>query len=143
MSPPVRIREATEADWDFMRKAWRDTFQYGSLAVDGADKTHYFDEMTRLFAAIVPTALARVACDPVDEDTRIGFACYTKTVLHYVYVLKTKDIDFRREGIAPLLLNGLPINAYSFSTLQFVKRIKPRDRGWQFRPRFTYSHGAD
>lgn len=138
MTPPAKIREATPDDWDFMRKAWRETFQYGSLAVDGADKTHYFDEMTRLFAAIVPTASARVACDPEDDGNWLGFACYTKTVLHYVYVLKTKDADFRRHGIASLLLDGLPINAYSFSTLQFVKRIKPLARKWQFRPRFTF-----
>lgn len=134
MKPPVKVRDAAPSDWDFMRKAWRETFQYGSLAVDGADKTHYFDEMTRLFAAIVPNASARIACDPEDDDNPLGFACYTKTVLHYVYVLK----DFRRDGIVPVLLDLLPINAYSFSTLQFVKRVKPRERGWQFRPRFTY-----
>ena len=133
-APPVKVRDATAADWDFIRKAWRDTFQYGSLAVDGADKTHYFDEMTRLFAAIAPHASARIACDPKDDDSRLGFVCYAKTVLHYVYVIK----DFRRDGIVPLLLDALPINAYSFSTLQFVKRVKPLDRKWQFRPRFTY-----
>jgi len=137
--PPVKIRDATPADWDFMRPAWADTFRRGSLAVDGANESHYYAEMGRLFAAILPGASARIACDPNDDDVRLGFACYTKTVLHYVYVLKTKELDFRREGVAPMLLDALPINAYSFSTLQFVKRIKPRDRGWQFRPRFTYS----
>ncbi len=134
MTQPVKIRGAVEGDMNFMRKAWRETFQYGSLAVDGADKTHYFDEMTRLFAAIVPHASARVACDATDDDVRVGFACWTDHVLHYVYVQR----DFRGHGLVAALLEDLPIKAYSFTTLQFVKRIKPLNRGWAFRPRFTY-----
>ncbi len=130
-----RIREIDgEDDWAFIRKAWRETFQYGSLAVDGADKPHYFDEMSRLFAAIVPGASGRVACDPTDDDVRVGFVCFTDETLHYVYVQK----DFRRMGVARDLLDGLPIKAYSFTTLQCVKRLKPRDRGWAFKPCFTY-----
>jgi GNAT superfamily N-acetyltransferase len=130
----VKIRDADESDWNYMRKAWRETFQYGSLAVDGADKSHYFDEMTRLFAAIVPTASARIACDPTDDDVRVGFACWTGDVLHYIYVQR----DFRGHALAPAMLEGLPIKAYSFTTLQFVKRLKPLLRGWAFKPRFTY-----
>lgn len=134
MTEPVKIRDANETDWGFMRKAWRETFQYGSLAVDGADKAHYFDEMTRLFAVIVPYASARIACDASDDDNRVGFACWTDEVLHYVYVMK----DFRGHGIVPALLENLPIKAYSFTTLQCVKRLKPLVRGWAFKPRFTY-----
>ncbi len=134
MKPPVKIRDAVEADWDFMRKAWRETFQFGSLAVDGADKAHYFAEMTRLFAAIAPMASARIASDPEDDDVRIGFACFQGDTLYYVYVMK----DFRGHGIAAALLEGVPIKAHAFTTLQFVKRIRPRDRGWAFKPRFTY-----
>ena len=135
MNLPVNIREAEGVeDLAFVRKAWRETFQYGSLAVDGADKAHYFDEMTRLFAAILPGASARIACDPADDDNRVGFACWTDDVLHYVYVMR----DFRGHGLAPALLEGLPIKAYSFTTLQCVKRLKPLVRGWAFRPRFTY-----
>lgn len=135
MTPsPVKIRDADENDWPFMRKAWRETFQYGSLAVDGADKEHYFAEMTRLFAAIVPHASARIACDATDDDVRVGFACWTGDTLHYVYVQR----DFRGARIVPDLLDSLPIKAYSFTTLQCVKRLKPLVRGWAFKPRFTY-----
>ncbi len=134
MTQPVTVRDAAEADLAFIRKAWRETFQFGSLAVDGADKSHYFDEMTRLFAAIVPGASARIACDATDDDVRVGFACWTDDVLHYVYVQR----DFRGHGLVRDLLEGLPIKAYSFTTLQFVKRIKPLVRGWAYKPRFTY-----
>ena len=135
MTPsPIKIRDVTEVDWSFIRKAWRETFQHGSLTVLGADKEHYFEEMTRLFAAIVPHASARIACDSSDDDVRVGFACWTGEVLHYVYVQR----DFRGNGIVPDLLDNLAIKAYSFTTFQCVKRLKPLVRGWAFKPRFTY-----
>ncbi len=133
-SPPVKIREADADDWDFMRKAWRATFLYGGQAVQGASKQLYFDEMTRLFAAIVPTARARIACDPKDDGSQVGFACYMGTVLLYVYV----DQDFRHEGIAPRMLEGLPIKHFSFKTNQGIRRLKPAEHGLVFKPCFTF-----
>ena len=133
-SPPVNVREAVESDWDFMRKAWRATFLLGGPAVQGASKQHYFDEMTRLFAAIVPTAGARIACDPEDDSNQIGFACYTGTVLHYVYV----EQNFRREGVVPKMLDGLPIKHFSFKTNQGVRRLKPAEHGLLYKPCFTF-----
>ncbi len=135
VNPPVKIREAVAADWPWMRKAWRETFLHGSLAVHGADKQSYFDEMTRLFAAITPTASARIACDPDDDDNLLGFACFEGSTLFYIYVLK----DFRRDGIVALLLDQIPITAYAFSTMQFVRRLRPRERGWKFAPSFTFN----
>jgi hypothetical protein len=131
---PVKIRDATAADWPFMATAWRSSFFNLGWGVRGADKQHYFDEMTRLFAAIAPTASARIACDPTDDGVQIGFACYTGTKLHFVYVMQ----DFRREGLVPSMLEGLPIKHYTFMTTPGVKRLKPADRGWQFTPCFTF-----
>jgi ribosomal protein S18 acetylase RimI-like enzyme len=135
VTPPVKIRDAEAADWPWMRKAWRETFLHGSLAVHGADKQSYFDEMTRLFAAIAPNASARIACDPADDDNLLGFACFEGATLFYIYVLK----DFRRDGIVALLLDQIPITAYAFSTMQFVRRLRPRERGWKFAPSFTFN----
>jgi len=136
VSPPVRVREANALDWDFMRKSWRETYRTGGPAVRGADKAHYADEMMRLFATIMPGAAARIACDPEDDDVRIGFAAFSGPVLYYAYV----DQDFRRMGIAAKLLDGVAIKAYSFSTEQGVRRLKPSVRGWLFKPRFTYGN---
>ena len=133
MSGPLRIRDADETDWGFIRKAWRESYMRAP-AVQGAGKQQYFDEMTRLFAAIVPTAGARMAVDASDDDNRIGFACYTGTILHYVYVLQ----DFRGNGLVPLMLEGLPIKHFSFKTIQGERRLKPRDRAWVFKPSFTF-----
>ena len=129
-----RIRDANALDWDFMRKSWRETFRTGGAAVHGANKEHYADEMRRLFAAIMPGASARIACDPEDDDVRIGFAAWAGPVLYYVYV----DQSFRRMKIAADLLDGVPIKRYSFTTDQGVRRLKPSVRGWAFAPRFTF-----
>ncbi len=133
-SPPAKVRDAEDYDWPFMRKAWSETFLSGSPAVQGADRQLYFDEMTRLFAAIVPTARARIACDPEDDRNQLGFACYTGTILYFVYVLQ----DFRRNGLVPMMLEGLPIKHYSFKTAQGVRRLKPHDRALVFKPCFTF-----
>lgn len=133
--PPVHVREATALDWDFMRKTWRETFRTGSPAVRGADPAFFADEMMRLFAAIMPGAEARIACDPLDEESPLGFVCYHGSLLYYVYV----DQAVRREGIAAKLLDGLPIKRYSFTTEQGIRRLKPATRGWLFCPRFTFS----
>ncbi len=140
MRPPIRVRDATLDDWDFIRRAWRDTFRLGGPAVQGADKAHYHAEMDRLFAAIVPTAKARLACDPSDDDVRLGFVCYSGSTLHYAYVcgdLRT-GLDFRRNGIVPAMLHAVPITAFSFATNLGVKRVKPLERGWKYLPRFTF-----
>ncbi len=134
MSPPVAIRPAEGLDdWDFIRKAWRATYLLGGPAVQGADRDHYFAEMTRLFAAIMPTAQARMGCDPEDPDNRLAFAVYSGDELRFVYVLQ----DFRRMGIVPALLENLEIKRFTFNTIQGARRLKPRDRGWLYTPRFT------
>lgn len=130
---PITVRPADISDWDFIRKSWRATFLNGGPAVQGADKQHFFDEMTRVFAAICPTAEARMACDPEDADNVLGFAVYTGPELHFVYVLQ----DFRRMGFVPRLLSDLNITRYTFSTIQGVRRLRPLERGWAFTPRFT------
>jgi hypothetical protein len=134
MTLPVTVRPAESLeDWEFIRKAWKATYLLGGTAVQGADRDHYFAEMTRMFAAIMPTAQARMGCDPKDDDNRLAFAVFSGDELRFVYVLQ----DFRRMGIVPALLDGLEIKRYTFSTIQGGRRLKPRDRGWSFTPRFT------
>ncbi len=133
MSPPVTIRPAADiADWDFIRKAWFATY-LDSPAVRGADRDHYGAEMTRLFAAIVPTAQARMAVDPEDDDNRLAFVVYHGDAVWFIYVLQ----DFRRMGIVPALIDGLEIKRYNQTTIQGSRRLRPHDRGWKFTPRFT------
>ncbi len=132
MNPFVSIRDATEADWPFIRESWTATF-HSAPAVQGANDKAYKDEMARVFAAILPTASGRIASNPEDELHRLAFAVYEGPVLYFAYVVQ----DFRREGLVPLLLEGLGIDRFMFRTLQGERRLKPKDRGWQFHPRFT------
>lgn len=140
MRPPIRVRDVDAADWDFVRRAWRDTFRLGGPAVQGSDKAHYHSEMDRLFAAIVPTAEARIACHPTDDDVRLGFVCYSGSTLLYAYVCgdRSKGLDFRGHGIVPAMLHAIPITAFAFATNLGVKRLKPLERGWKYLPRFTF-----
>ncbi len=133
MRPPVNVRPAESLeDWEFIRKAWFATYM-DSPAVRGADREHYGAEMTRLFAAIMPAAQARMGCDPEDDDNRLAFAVFSGDELRFVYVMQ----DFRRMGIVPVLLDGLGIKRYTFNTIQGSRRLSPHDRGWKFCPRFT------
>lgn len=111
----------------FVIDAWKRSFE-GAPAVRGAEREHYRTEMTRAIRRLCDHAEIRVACDPTDEDTIVGFVAFTGGELHYVYVKR----DFRGLGIAKDLLKGVPITAYTFTT----PLARPR-KGWAFTPRFT------
>lgn len=123
----LRVRIAKPGDMAFVIDAWKRSFE-GAPAVRHADREHYREEMTRAIRRLCDRAEVRVACDPSDEDTIVGFCAFTGTELHYVYVKK----DFRGHGIAKGLLHGVPITTYTFAT----PTVRPR-LGWAFTPRFT------
>lgn len=123
----LRIRLAKPDDFAFIIDAWRRSYE-GSPAVRGAEREHYRIEMTRAIRRLCDRAEVRVACDPQDEDTVVGFAAFTGDELHYAYTKK----DFRGIGVAKQLLEGVPIAAYTFQS----NNARP-PQGWAFRPRFT------
>ncbi len=133
MRPPIKVREASEPDWGFIRDGWRATFFQVGQAFQGADKAHCYEEMSRLFARLMPTARAVVACDITDEATTVAFAVHTGPELHYMYVQK----DFRRHGLPALMLDGLGIKRYTFRTLMGDRWLRATKPGWAFTPRFT------
>lgn len=134
MTVPVVIRDADgEADYSFIKKAWRATYFTGGMAVQGSDRDHYFTEMNRLFAAVMPHARARIACDPEDADNRLAFVVYEGDAAWFVYVMQ----DFRRMGIVPALLDGLGLTSYRLSTIQGVRRLRPREHGLVFKPQMV------
>jgi hypothetical protein len=135
------VRQAELADWAFIRDAWLATYR-AAPAVQGADRRHYEAEMARVFTAIVPTASARIACDPSDDETRLAFVVYRGSDLHYAYVTQ----DLRHFGIVPTMLESQPsssldsvnIKRYNFTTYQGIRRLKPQQRGWLYCPCFTW-----
>jgi GNAT superfamily N-acetyltransferase len=127
----LRIRPAKEDDLAFVIDAWRRSYE-NSPAVRGADREHYRVEMTRTIRRLLDTAECRVACDPSDPDTIVGFAAFHGPELHYAY---TKQ-DFRGMGVQKQLLEGQHIDAYTFLS----NNARP-PKGWRFKPRFTIDHG--
>lgn len=123
----LRIRAAKPEDTSFVLDAWRRSFE-DAPAVRGADREHYRIELTRAIRRLLDKAECRVACDPEDEDTIVGFAAFTGDELHYVYVKK----DFRGMGVARQLLDGLSVAAYTFRS----NNARP-PQGWRYTPRFT------
>lgn len=111
----------------FIIDAWKKSYE-NAEAVRHADREHYRVEMPRAIRRLISQGEARIAYDPKDEDTLVGFAVFRGAELHYVYVKK----DFRGQGIARALLEGVPVTSYTF----LAPTARPR-KGWRFTPRFT------
>jgi GNAT superfamily N-acetyltransferase len=123
----LRIRLAKPDDMAFVIDAWRRSYE-DAPAVRGAEREWYRIEMTRAIRRLCDKAEVRVACDPEDEDTMVGFVAFTGDELHYAYTKK----DFRGMGVSRQLLEGVPITAYTFRS----NNARP-PQGWRYTPRFT------
>ena len=137
---PYRFRDWRPADdVAFVTDAWRASFHNGGTAAQYADREHFSAEMRRVFERLLPTAKVVVACDREDEDTLLGFVAATGEELHYVYVRGGSDlVNVRKQGIARELIEAIgPIRSYTFTTIAGIRRLRPRERGWKFTPRFT------
>lgn len=130
----VVYRPARDSDMPFIADSWRRSFE-GSPAVHGANREHYRGELNRAIQSLTGRkgTTTTVACDREDDDVLLGFACFTGTELHYVYV----RADFRQMGIARGLTEAAQIATYTFRTLIGERRMRARLRGWEFTPRFT------
>lgn len=133
MTPPVNVRPMRdEGDLGYIIDTWRKGVAPKSTLAK-FDRDVYFRLMARHIKALTrePGANVRIACDPQDETTIIGFAVLTGDELHYVYVRDT----LRKLGIARLLLDGLVVKTFAFKTDVGVGRLKPQERGWAYAPR--------
>lgn len=129
---PVRV--ARDTDIAFIVDAWKRSYE-GAAAVKMCDREFYRIEMERLIKRLFGRdgVSTLIAYDPDDDDHMVGFACFTvhnpsRAELHYIYVKK----DFRGKGIARRLLEGVPVESYTFLS----PTARPR-KGWRFTPRFT------
>lgn len=129
---PFTLRALREDDLGYVINSWRQGIAAESYLAK-FDRDIYFRLMARHIKALThePDCVARVACDPEDESTILGFAIVTGDELHYVYVRQA----MWKLGIARALLEGLPIKTYAMRTVIGERRIKPHDRGWAYAPR--------
>lgn len=78
----------------------------------------------------------RVACDPSDEDTLLGFALLDHqdpAQLHYAYVRPI----LRENGIGHALVRPDDVRVYTFRTDDGERRFRSAERQWTYAPRIT------
>lgn len=104
----VVIRDAGGSDWPFIKDSWASSLR-GNKRSDGDDLTPtdaplahgwYRKIKERVSGLRMRGATFLVACDPTDTSQIIGWVCFEKPVLHYVFV----KIYFRGQGIARQLI---------------------------------------
>lgn len=132
--PPYRVRPAAPGDMAFIRDAWRRSFEPESILFR-INRSAYQRRMDMLFDELLGelNAQARIASDMADDDNLLGFAVLREPELHYVYVKH----DYRRIGVVPDLLHGARIERVTFRTKLGTDRIRPEERAWEWRPRFS------
>lgn len=117
---PFRIREARPSDRAFVAHAWNESYRVRLMA-----------KVEREISKLVHGARIKIACHREDDDTLFGFAALSDGALHYAYVKEA----LRGEGIARALIESEAIDSYTFRTDAGVSRIRPAERGWEYRPR--------
>lgn len=119
---PYRIRDARPSDRAFVSHAWVESY-----------RARVMSKIEKEISKLVHGSRVLVACDSRDEDTLLGFAALSDGALHYAYVKE----PLRGEGIARRLLEGQRVEAYTFRTDAGISRIRPAERGWEYRPRIV------
>jgi len=135
----VVVRPARASDAGFIVDTWRNSFALSS-ELAAFDRDMFYALAGRDIGALLraPETTALIACDADDDDALVGYAVLTGPVLHYVYVRgggRDKSTNFRKLGVARMLLEGQPVERFSFRTDAFMRRVKPEQRGWTYEPR--------
>ncbi len=130
-SPPYAIRNLRDDDHGYILDTWRKGFA-GSSGLYRFDRELYHRVLSRYVRQVLraPGVHVRIACDPANVTTILGFCVTTHETVQYVYVRNS----LLRLGIARALLSGLPVVTYATRTKEWEDRFKPADRGWAYAP---------
>lgn len=146
---PFKIRTLRPSDRALVIDSWKKSYE-GSPAVRGCDREHYRTEMNRSINRLLDKATVRLACDPNDEDTVVGWVAFTGRELHWGYVKEA----FRTECKLADMLAGVPIDAFTFRGRSLEHALVGVDgcafkvddsgraswcppKGWRYTPRFS------
>lgn len=142
MSELYRVRDPQPSDMPFIKNTWRESLLRDSPQARGADPRLLNKEIEFVASVLFPSGVGseifaranlRVACDKVDPDIVLGFACWQGPALHYCYV----NHSLTGHGMLPALLEGAEIDRYTFRTAAFEKRVRQKRLDLKFAPRFT------
>jgi GNAT superfamily N-acetyltransferase len=121
--PPYVIREARASDLAFVRNGWIESLMMRVRS-----------RLTAEVKQLLREGKVRVACDPDDPDTLLGFAVIDgkdPACLHYAYVRN----ELRREGIGTALVHPDDVRVFTFKTDDLVRAFKSEERGWTHQPK--------
>jgi hypothetical protein len=137
---PFLIREdATDEEWAKAERSFVASLGSRGFGRFDMNTSKAFErEMSRVMAVLRARATLRLACDKTAPDVMLGFALYEGDMLYWVHVYGGRaEVTMRKEGVAYVLLEDLPIRRYAFVTRQGYGRLKPNVRGWEFAPTFA------
>lgn len=100
----VGVRLSCESDESFVLSTWKESLAESSM-YKLCRRRKLMAMLSERCDSLYKDSRVTVACDPENEDVIIGWACISPetNVAHYVYIRP----DFRRHGVASLLLGGL------------------------------------
>ena len=131
----VKIREAKQEDYPFIRLTWFESFRpYSYLR----DQRAFIQKavLRTMIQAILKRSIVLVAHDPSDTDLILGWLCWEpqvdKDVLHYAY----SKGSFPRQGIFKQLLTHAslqPDYEVSHSTMPWIRTVST----WKHKPTYN------
>lgn len=122
------IRDSVEDDIPFIFATWLRGLYHGNTWFKQIPDALYFETYHRILEKVLerPTTSIKVACFKDEPNVITGYAVYTNTTLHWVFV-KT---GWRRVGIAKRLVPASITQTTHLTSLG--QNIKPSD--WIFNP---------
>jgi hypothetical protein len=103
----IIIRDAEYGDKSFIFSTWLKGVYYGCTYFRQMPQDLYYDLQGDQITKVLqdPSTHIRIACDQDDPPWVVGFCVYKNSDLHWIYV----KLDFRKKGIARLLMQGVEI----------------------------------
>ncbi len=102
------ITRATEPeDKNFILSTWLNGNRYGNPYFKRMDSAEYYKAYSEHIISVLtsPGTQINIACDSANPSWIVGFAVFRDETLYWVHIKE----DFRRNGVATLLLKDAPI----------------------------------
>lgn len=112
----MNIRPMLDTDLNFVLSTWLKSYyeeqkRNGSKGVIYPKDDVFFQGHQAKIKEILKTAECSIATAPDDDSQILGWACFEKGIVHYIYVKQV----FRKLGVAKRLMPA-QVNSYSHHT---------------------------
>ena len=100
--PPFVVRDITEHDAAFVTSSWKQSYRHGAPHVKWVPAYQYFQYINDAVDGLLSRSSCKLAVHESHHDSIIGWVCFNKKAIHYVYVKQ----DYRQMGIGSALLKS-------------------------------------